>query len=312
MKDHPSILIAGAGAIGSMVAGEIHKKVESAVSILAGGERLRRYRKESFIINGEKTQFDYTDVNTTTEPDLVIIACKYHQLTQVITDLNTHIGEKTLILSLLNGISSEKVIGEAFGPERIPYAMIIGTDAGHVGNRTTFSSPGTIFFGDGTNSTDKNEWSFRVRTIASIFEHYGINYCVPENMLNRLWYKFMLNVGVNQTTAIMRRPYRIFKKGNLLPETKELLDASMREVITIAAAEGITLTEDDIQNVYTTLDALTDEGKTSMYQDIEAGRKTEVELFSGTICELGKKHGIPVPVNTILYRLLRTIEQSYS
>jgi len=48
-----------------------------------------------------------------------------------------------------------------------------------------------------------------------------------------------------------------------------------------------------------------------MCQDVEAGRKTEVELFSGTVMELGRKHGIPVPVNTVLYHLLKTIEESH-
>lgn len=308
VKDISSVLVAGAGAIGSMVAFQIFKKKRDAISILAGGERLQRYIVETFEVNGEKYHFPLTDVASNSAPDLVIIACKFHHLDQILLDLKNHIGPETLIISLLNGISSEEIIGKAYGENRIPYAMILGTDAGHAENRTVFSKTGTIYFGDAENGAQK---SSRVLKISSFFDSIGISYTVPENMLNRLWFKFMMNVGINQVTAILRRPYGIFKKNTLVREASILLDCAMREVITIAACEGITLGDGDVETVYRTLDLLADDGKTSMHQDVEAGRKTEVELFSGTMIELGKKHSIPVPINEMLYFMLTAIEKSY-
>jgi 2-dehydropantoate 2-reductase len=308
MKQITSVLIAGSGAIGSMIAWQLHNASGFTVSLLAGGERLERYKTQGFLINSQPVRFPLFDVASSGNPDLVIIACKFHHLAQVLTDLENHIGADTLILSLMNGISSETIIGAKFGAERIPWAMIIGTDAGHEGNRTTFSATGTIFFGDAQNS---EPLSPRVRKIADFFTRTGIAFTVPENMLNRLWFKYMLNVGLNQVTAVLRRPYRILKSATLVPEAASLLDQAMREVIAVAACEGITLTDNDIASVYRTLDTLSDEGKTSMFQDVEAGRKTEVELFSGTLIELAKKHRVPVPVNQVLFRMLRTIEQSY-
>lgn len=310
MKHITTALVAGAGAIGSMVAFRIHG-AGLAVSVLAGGERLERYRKDGFVINGKRVDFTLAEVGTRTNPDLVIIACKNHHLEQVLAELDGHIGPDTLILSLLNGITSEKTIGAAFGNERVPYAMIVGTDAGHRGNRTTYASEGTIFFGDAINPVDRTLWSERVGAIADFFDRAGVRYAVPENMLNRLWYKFMLNVGVNQVTAILRRPYRAIQTPTVTTETRELLDGAMREVIAVAAKEGIALTGEDIDAVYRTMGALDPEGKTSMCQDVEAGRKTEVELFSGQVMELGKKHGIPVPVNAVFWKILRSIESSY-
>ncbi len=310
MKEISSVLIAGTGAIGSMVAFQIFETQPGTLSVLAGGERLVRYREKGFEINGESCSFPLVDVASISTPDLVIIACKYQHLDQVLADLAHHIGSDTLILSLLNGISSEEIVGAVYGKERIPYAMIIGTDAGHEGNQTTFSKTGTIFFGDSLNGNEHSR-SARVQAIASFFDRIGITYTVPENMLNRLWFKFMMNVGINQVTAIVRRPYKILKSATLIREAADLLDAAMNEVITVARAEGIILTADDKQTVYRTIDGLTDEGKTSMCQDVEAGRKTEVELFSGTVIALGSKHGIPVPVNALLFKMLKTIEQSY-
>lgn len=311
MKEIKKVLIAGAGSIGSMVASTIQKNSPNTVSILAGGERLERYKTQGFIINNEKCSLSLTDVNSHTDPDLVIIACKFHHLSSVISDLKNHIGNDTLILSLLNGISSEEIIGAAFGEYRIPLAMIVGTDAGHKGNITTYSKLGTIFFGDSKNSLEPHLWSPRIQAISNFFDKTHIAYEVPQNMLNRLWFKFMMNVGLNQITAILRQPYKFLKSSSRIPETAELFDAAMNEVVLIANAENILLNDQDITEIYRIIDSLADEGKTSMCQDVEAGRKTEVELFSLTVMQLGKKHGIPVPVNTILFRMLRSIEESF-
>jgi 2-dehydropantoate 2-reductase len=305
MHQIKTVLIAGAGAIGSMVAWQLYNHNPRSVSLLARNERLARYQRDGFVINGTPCHFHLANAASRSNPDLVIIACKFHQLDALLADLANHIGPHTLILSLLNGISSEERIAAAFGAHRIPYAMIIGADAGYSGNRTTYTNPGIIYFGDAENSLP---WSPRVTAIADFFQRSGIACTVPENMLNRLWFKFMLNVGVNQITAISRKPYRILQSAGCVPEAMQLLDDAMREVISVAAAEGITLTETDIDSVHRTMDILGDEGKTSMCQDVEAGRKTEVELFSGTVMDLGKKHNIPVPVNTVLYQLLKTIE----
>jgi 2-dehydropantoate 2-reductase len=307
MKEISSVLVAGAGAIGSMVAWEFFRKDPSMVSVLAGGERLERYRRDGFLINGARFDFPLAPVDEPGNPDLVIVACKAHQLDAVIKDLARHVGPDTLILSLLNGISSEGIIARAYGERRIPLAMIVGTDAWHGRNETTFSKTGTIYFGDKA----RGERSARIDAIEGAFARAGIPYAIPEDMENRLWFKFMMNVGINQVTAILRRPYRVLKTATRVPEAAALFEAAMREVIAVARAESIVLGEEDIAEIYRTVDTLADEGKTSMCQDVEAGRKTEVELFSGTVLELAARHGIPAPVNELLWKLLRAIESSY-
>lgn len=304
MEQIRSVLIAGAGSIGSMVASVLHEFNPSCVSILAGGERKKRYER-GFLINGRHYSFTLSDPAERQEYDLIIIACKNHHLGQVLEDIRHKVGKETLMLSLLNGISSEDEIGAVYGRERIPYAMIIGTDAGMKGNRVTFSKTGTIFFGDREENGPRSD---RVSKIASFFTQTGVCHQVSPNMYNRLWFKFMMNVGLNQVSAITRKGYRIFKSDTRVAEACELFDAAMLEVAAVARKEGVELTEEDRAVIYRTIDTLSDDGKTSMCQDVEAGRKTEVELFGGKMIELGEKHGIPVPVNEMLYRLIKTIE----
>jgi 2-dehydropantoate 2-reductase len=132
-------------------------------------------------------------------------------------------------------------------------------------------------------------------------------------MKRTLWFKFMVNAGANQTSALLRLPYRAFKKQSpfAIREAGEILESAMREVIAVAAAEGISLGQEDIEKWLANVELLSDDGYTSMAQDVLAGRKTEAELFGLTVMEYGKKHGVPTPVNETLYRALRAIEQSY-
>lgn len=118
----------------------------------------------------------------------------------------------------------------------------------------------------------------------------------------------MMNVGINQTSAILKAPYGVFQK---IGEARELMAMACREVLDLSQKAAIGLQESDIQSYFKIVNTLSPEGKTSMLQDVEAGRKTEVEIFAGTVIELGLQYGVETPVNQILYRMIRTLEQTY-
>ena len=118
----------------------------------------------------------------------------------------------------------------------------------------------------------------------------------------------MLNVGVNQTVAVYKGNYgEIQREG----EARELMIAAMREVIALSEHVGVHLTEDDLSYWLSVLGTLSPNGKPSMAQDIEAERISEVDLFSGTVIEMGRKYQIPTPVNQQLYNQIKKIERKY-
>lgn len=121
--------------------------------------------------------------------------------------------------------------------------------------------------------------------------------------------KYMINVGINQASAVMREPYRTFQTD---PHAKAVMESAMAEVVALSKALGTGLEDSDIRAWYTILSGLGADGKTSMLQDVEAGRITEVEAFAGTVMELGRTTGVPVPVNTLLYHLIKAAERKYS
>lgn len=116
----------------------------------------------------------------------------------------------------------------------------------------------------------------------------------------------MINVGINQVSAVLRAPYRVFQTSQ---EARELMESAMREVVVLAKAAKVNLSEEDVIDWYSFQSGLSPQGKTSMVQDVEAKRKTEVEMFGGKVIELGKTYGIPTPVNETLFRLIKIIEQ---
>ncbi len=96
-----------------------------------------------------------------------------------------------------------------------------------------------------------------------------------------------------------------------MPEAKEVMESAMRETVALSVALGTGLKDADVAAWYDTLKNLAADGKTSMLQDVEAGRKTEVDAFAGTVLRLAEAAGVAVPVNRTLFNLIRAIERGY-
>ena len=217
-------------------------------------------------------------------------------------DLKNLVGPETTILSVMNGLDSEQTLGSIYGMDKVLYTIAIGIDAVREGNQITFSRPGKLYFGEASNTPI----SPRVHRVEAILDRAGIAHETPPDMIRMLWWKFMINVGVNQASAVMRAPYGAFQS---IPQAQALSADLMREVLALARAEGVNLVEQDMDDWYRFLSTLSPQGKTSMLQDIEAGRKTEVEMFGGKVVELGHIHGIPTPVNETVLRIIQVLER---
>jgi len=299
------IYISGLGAVGAMYSGKLIDMDPNCLKVIASEERIRRYTENGVTINGRPYPFEYVrPEDGDHSADLIIIAVKQHHLEQSINDISRFVGGNTIILSLLNGITSEEIIGQRFGMDKVLYAFCVGNDTMREGTHIRYTNIGSIVFGEKTNK----ELSEKVTRVKELFDRAGIPYVIPEDMLREQWWKFMLNVGINQVSAVLRAPYRVFQE---VPEAMELLFMASREVIQLSRKLGINLGEDDLEKCVPIIKRLDPKGKTSMLQDVEAGRKTEVEIFDGTVVELGRNYGVDTPVNDMLYRMIRALEKSY-
>jgi len=252
-------------------------------------------------VNGERFLIPVMRPEESTPADLVIVAVKYHQLDQALKDMKQAVGPGTVILSVMNGIDSEERIGAAYGMDRVLYGLALGIDAVRVGNTVKYTNQGRILFGEKENQ----ELSCRVRRIGEHFDRAGVLHLTPPDMIRSLWFKYMINVGANQVSAVLGADYGTLRSSC---QARGLMDGAMREVIALARAVQVDLSEKDIVEWYRVLGTLDAAGKTSMLQDVEAGRKTEVEMLAGTVITLGKRHGIPTPVNQRLFEDVKRIE----
>jgi 2-dehydropantoate 2-reductase len=298
------VAIIGLGALGILFGAQIASKIGADLIIIADEKRIDNYRKNGVYCNGEGCSFYYKTPEEAEKVDLVIFAVKINGLKDAIEAVRPFVGPDTLMMSLLNGITSESIIGAALGEENLIWACAQGMDTVKVGNALSYTNTGMICFGN----RDDDLSAEKIKRVQRFFDRVGIAYQIDNRMNRKIWAKFMLNVGVNQVVSVCGENYGSVKKPG---EVRELMIAAMAEVIPVARKEGVDLGEADIIYWLGVVDALSDEGKPSMRQDVEARRPSEVELFSGTVVALGSKHGIKTPVNAMLYEKIRVIEKDY-
>ena len=296
-----SVTIIGAGALGSVYGSMLYESSPGTFCFIADGRRYDCLKRKGVTVNGKPFAVPVVRPAEARPADLVIVAVKHYHLDQAIIDMKNTVGEDTIILSVMNGIDSEERIGAVYGMDKVVYGLTLGIDAVREGKAVTFRNLGRIMFGEEKNDVVSD----RVGRISEFFTKVGIIHEIPQDMIRSLWFKYMINVGVNQVSAVLGANYGMLRTSE---DARLMMDSAMAEVITIARAMKIRLDDDDIVEWYKVLSSLSETGKTSMLQDVEAGRKTEVEMLAGTLIELGERLGIPTPVNRKLYNGLKSIE----
>ncbi len=301
MKEIKKVILCGLGAIGTIYADKLEKFDAENFKVLVDEARLERYKKNPIKFNGRQLNFDYIlPSQEGFKADLIILATKFAGLKDAIKNIKNFVKEDTVILSLLNGVTSEDIIADVYGKDKMLYSYFIGHSSVRCGNSVTHDDVNTIVFGA------ENNLGENVVAVKNFFDKVGINYKIPDDIKRSMWLKFMLNVSANQPTAILRMTF-----GDMFENTHfmKLAENIMREVQSVAKAEGVQNTETMVDEALKHLKTMTPDGKTSMLQDVEAGRKTEVDMFAGTVIELGKKHGISTPYNKILREMIGIIEE---
>jgi 2-dehydropantoate 2-reductase len=301
-----TVSIIGLGALGILFAKHFSDNLpKNDVRVIVNQSRMQKYEKNGIYCSGDRYDFNYVLAESEQKPvDLLIFCVKFNQLQQAIEDARGQVGEHTIILSALNGISSEEIIGKTFGIKKILYCVAQGMDAVKIENKLTYKDMGMICFGEKENSV----WSEKVTTVADFFGNLDFPYEVPKDMEHQLWGKFMLNTGVNQTVAVFSTNYGGIQVEG---EPRNVMIAAMREVIALSSKVGINLGESDLSYWLNVLAKLNPLGMPSMRQDMAANRKTEVGLFSGTAIALGRQYHVPTPINEWLYQKVQEMEQDF-
>ncbi|MBU8912423.1 MAG: ketopantoate reductase family protein [Spirochaetales bacterium] len=305
MNSIHSVAIIGAGALGMLYASALKKTPDTEVHFLAGDDRYESLKAGRFVINDFEEQIDVRSAAQLREhPDLVIVAVKNHHLEEIVPLLRAAIGADTVVTSVLNGIDSEPFIEDRFPDATVLYCVALGMDAVRTANRLTFTNQGKLIIGTKDNDPRNPD----LLAVGELLDRSGLTREIPDDIHRAVWWKWMINIGVNQVSAVTGAPYGVFHTDE---HAQALMEAAMRETVLVAQAEGVDLREEDIANWYPILNRLGAEGKTSMLQDMEEHRRTEAPSFGGRLIELAARHGIPVPVNETLVRIITIRELLY-
>jgi 2-dehydropantoate 2-reductase len=235
--------------------------------------------------------------------DLVIVAVKAYHTEAAARALPHLMAAGSVALTLQNGLGNLEAMALAVGPERLAAGVgLLGVTRQEEG-QVVHAGAGPIFLG---RPLDSQVTGAELAEVARIFQRAGLDCQVRDDIDAVLWEKLLVNVGINPLTALLRVP-----NGALLElsDAWEVALAAATEAKAVALASGLALTADPdaaLRRVCTN----TARNRSSMLQDVLAGRPTEIMALNGQVVQRGQPLGVPTPVNALLTRLVTALSQS--
>lgn len=302
------ILVLGAGAMGSLYGGLL-KETGNDVTLVdvskehidrinQGGLRLEALEEKKVIPIEAKYAHEIKD-----SPELILLFTKTIHSKSALDSIKKNIDDKTIILSLQNGLGNDKIIQEYVPESRI----IIGT--------TNFPSdliePGFVKSkGQGATkimSLD-GKVSEQLEQIKTILNKAGFNCTITEEVFVSIWEKVAFNAACNALTAVTR--LRLGHVGST-EEGKELARLIVNEVIGIAHMKKINANADSVIQLVEEDFIEHAEHMPSMLQDVLNKRETEIDFINGAVVSEAEALGVEIPVTKTLYQLISIIQKNY-
>ncbi|MEE2841786.1 MAG: 2-dehydropantoate 2-reductase [Chloroflexota bacterium] len=313
MSSSISVAVVGAGGTGGYYGGAL-ARAGNQVTMVARGPHLAAIRATGLQVNTVLLGDFHLDVDATDDMssvgpvDLVIFAVKSYGTNAAIRDMGPLVGDDTMIISTQNGIDSERLLGEALGPEHVlGCAATVSAKIDAPGVVTQGGGPGSLVIGE-MGSADLNAQGAvteRVNDLVERCKAAGLAAETHEDIVMAIWEKFIFICALSGMTALTRKPIgEIFSQ----PSTAEMYLQVLAEVAEVGSAEGVALPGDIAQNTLAATQAREPFIIGSMGHDLIAGNPIEIGLLNGRVVELGKKHGIPTPANFAIEAALKPHE----
>lgn len=292
------VALLGAGAVGAYFIWGLSEKLGDDFCVVAKGERKERLKTEGLVINGKQYLFPVKEPQEIKDIDLLLIASKQDALIDALGDIQTIVNEKTIVMSLLNGVTSEEMIGNAVGMEHMLYSVMRIASV-RKGNEIIFSTEHTagVYVGE----RDEKEPTERVLAVEELFQNTGIRYHFVGNIILDMWFKYASNIAQNLPQAILGVGFQAYVDSCHVHYIAERL---WKEVALVANAKGIPLTDK-----FVLFQGVKPEARFSTLQDLDAKRHTEIEMLAGEMIKMGQECGINVPYCEYTYHLVKALEE---
>ncbi len=298
------IAVIGAGAMGSIYGGHLSQKHEVYL-VDTSPAIIEHIRKEGIRLqeNGEENIY-YPNAVTSAEGlpvmDLVLLFVKSLYSRDALVSGKNLIGEDTYLMTLQNGSGHEDILGE-FAPED---HIIIGTteDNGAVLGPGVIRRGGTGNTNVGMLTKDKHEFLPRLK---DEFEFCGFSVKIHSNIQQLIWNKLFTNVSLSAVTGILQVDMGYIAANE---HAWNMTAALIREAVAVAHGLGLEADADEIMEKVKKTSEMSPGGCTSIRADIQNGRKTEVDMISGSVVRAAKKCKIPVPTHEFVVEMVHALE----
>jgi 2-dehydropantoate 2-reductase len=295
------ICVFGAGSLGSAIGGLL--SVRNKVTLVGRRDHVRAVLKKGLRLTGDIRRVVRVDaaehVGDLAPPELLLITTKAYDTEEAIAACRGWARESTLALTLQNGLGNLELLRKWKGGMAMGGTTTLGA---------TLTSPGVVRvsgFGKTLIGSDSNPHA--AEEVASIFSSCGIPASMTRDVYREIWAKTLISACINPTTAILRVPNGAVLRN---PAVKRLLDAICAEGALVARASGVDL---DVRRLQARVRAVardTARNTSSMLQDVELGRRTEISQINGAIYALGERLEIPCPLNLALSSIVESLESN--
>jgi 2-dehydropantoate 2-reductase len=301
------IAVFGAGAVGGYFGGRL-AQAGLDVSFIARGEHLQAIKNYGLRIESICGDFSVLPIAATDDPatvgkvDVVLLGVKAWQVQEAARTMQPMLGSHTYVVSLQNGVDAPTVIADVIGPKR--------TVGGLCKLICLITRPGCILhsgaepyitFGELDNiPSERTEMLLQAFSKAT-----GLTAEISSNIWTDIWKKFIFITPLSGLGSITRAPVGVFRQ---LPETRQMLLESIKEVFRVAMAHNIEVPEMIVEETMEFIDALPEEGTASMQRDIIDGRSSELNEQNGAVVRLGRVVGVKTPINAFIFHSLLPLE----
>lgn len=296
-----NIVVFGAGGVGGYFGGKL-AQAGNDVTFIARGKHLQAIKSNGLLIKSIQGDFKVhpkvtDDVTNIKNPDLVILGVKSWQVEDVAVQLKPIIREHTMVLPLQNGADNADRL-RAILPHKNVLAGLckIVSRVESPGIIDHFAFDPEIVFGEYDNEKSK-----RVQNLSMLFDNAGIKNKVSEDIHLDIWKKFLFIATVSGIGALTRVEFGAMRDDEHI---RQIMYQTANEIVAVANAKGIALTNDDIEMILKIVDNLNAKTTASMQRDIMDGRPSELDNFNGYIVRQGKELHITTPANSFTYHCL--------
>jgi len=302
-------ILGGGGAMGGLFGGWLSRAGHEVALIDVSESAVAAINQDGLSIEEKDGSAGVFQTRATREPrsvgpvDLVVNFVKCYHTEAALESARPMLRPQTSVLTLQNGWGNAQRIAAVVGAERVLVGLTY--------HSATLLAPGRVKHpGAGVTHVGElnGEMTPRLRAIAQALREGGFETVESARILDEVWKKLALNACTLPTAGLLR----FFAHELVAYESaKSLMAAVLREVVDVAHAQGIALDYDERWQAITSLLERAVGGKPSMLQDVEASRRTEIEVINGAISDGGRKAGVATPVNDTLVALVQALQAKY-